>query len=223
MKTQFALDTETTGLKSKEGDRIIEIAIVEITRSPTPKIYNQFFNPGDREVDPEAFRVHGISNQQLKDKPYFEDCISDILNFIGDDSELIIHNAPFDLEFLRDEFNLAGQIWPEPAVIDTLKLANRKWPHARNNLDALCNRFGIDISARAKHGGLIDTQLLANMYLAWFGQGGLNLEAKTPLVQREELASLGALNTLMVKFNQPAVTDTPPSKSWDEVLKDYQF
>lgn len=210
----LALDTETTGLKSKEGDRIIEVAIVEITRNPNPAFFHCYFNPGEREIAEDATEVHGLTSAFLADKPSFEDMIDEILDFIGDEATLVIHNAPFDIEFLRDECMNSNRIWPEFPVIDTLKEAARQFPGSRHSLDALCNRFKIDLTRRTKHGALIDTQLLAELYLAWFGQGGFDLEARTSVVTAEKIAPLGALNTILVPTPEIA-REALPAKSWD--------
>lgn len=220
-RRQYAIDTETTGLKSKEGDRIIEIGIVEITRDPNPRTYHRYFNPGDREIAADATDVHGLTNDGLADEPTFEDCIDEILEFLGDDPELIIHNAPFDLEFLRDECLEIGRVWPEYPVIDTLKESIRHHQKARHTLDALCKRYNVDASARTKHGALLDADLLAQVFLAWFGQGGLGLEAKTTAVSKEDLSALGPLNDIVVPVDLRAAAEKPPAKSWDEFFAEH--
>lgn len=213
MSRLIALDTETTGLHSKKGDRIIEIAMVEISRSPEPRFYHQLINPQGRAISASAIDVHGITDEMLVDKPTFGDCIPDILDFIGDDGGLVIHNAPFDLEFLRDEFMEAGSIWGEPPVIDTLKLAAKEFPGSRHGLDALCNRFGVDLSSRVKHGALIDTRILANLYLAWKGQAGLDLTAAATKSAVVSAARLGAMNDVRVVVPD-GIAAAPPSQSW---------
>lgn len=213
MSRLIALDTETTGLHSKEGDRIIEIALVEISRATEPRHYHQLINPQGKAIGAEAMAVHGITDDMLVDKPTFGECIDDILEFIGDDG-LVIHNAPFDLEFIRDEFMEAGSIWPEPPVIDTLKLAAKEFPGARHGLDALCNRFGVDLSSRVKHGALIDTRILANLYLAWKGQAGLDLSASSGL--KSAIVSplrLGAMNDVRIILPGD-VKDALPATNW---------
>lgn len=214
MSRLIALDTETTGLKSKEGDRIIEIALVEISRDPNPRHFHCYLNPGDREISPDAIEVHGLTNEFLADKPTFEEMLPEILDFIGDDSSLVIHNAAFDLEFLRDECMNCDQVWAEVPVIDTLKEAARQFPGSRHSLDALCNRFNVDTSSRTKHGALIDTQILANLYLAWFGQGGFDLDVKVAAVAKENLETLGALNGLLVAPRDE--TTAANTRNWDD-------
>lgn len=215
MSRLVAIDTETTGLKSKEGDRIVEIGMVDITRDANPRSFHSYFNPGDRIIPPEVVQVHGLTNEFLKDAPTFEEVLPQLLDFLDGDPQGVIHNATFDLGFLRDECNRCGQVWPEIPIIDTLKEAVKKFPGARHSLDALCNRFRVDTSARTKHGGLIDAQILANLYLAWFGQGGFDLDATVSIVAREEITTLGALNTMLVTI-APEIDTAPVTRSWDE-------
>ncbi len=162
---EIVLDTETTGLDPLGGDRIIEIAAMEIIdESLTGMKFHVFLNP-DRNIPDSAFKVHGISNDFIKDKPFFSDVLDGFLEFIGDDP-LVAHNAEFDLKFLNEELRRAGRPPLERnQVIDTLALARRKHPGASNSLDALCARYGIDRSQRTKHGALIDTRILADVYL----------------------------------------------------------
>lgn len=168
---QIVLDTETTGLSPDAGHRIIEIAAVELIDRKINKHYHCYLNP-EREVDPEAFQVHGLSNEFLKDKPLFQDIVQDFLTFIGK-AELIIHNAAFDLGFLNNELNLLKyplRIDENRSIIDTLELAQTKHPGLRNNLNALCKRYKItEVSKRKLHGALLDAELLAAVYLAMTG------------------------------------------------------
>ncbi len=176
---QIVLDTETTGLDPSLGHRIIEIAAIEmINRQISGRDYHCYVNP-EREIDPGAMEVHGISNEFLADKPKFADVATDFLAFI-EGAELIIHNAPFDVAFLNAELDKLGR---EPvaefceAITDTLKLARELHPGKRNSLDALCERYAIDHSARTLHGALVDTRLLAEVYLAMTrGQESLLME-----------------------------------------------
>lgn len=176
---QIVLDTETTGLDSRLGHRIIEIAAIEmINRQFTGRDFHCYLNP-EREIDAGAFEVHGISNEFLADKPKFPDRVTEFLGFI-EGSELIIHNAPFDLAFLNAELELAGR---QPvavfctSIVDTLTMAKGLHPGKRNSLDALCDRYGIDKSSRTLHGALVDTRLLAEVYLAMTrGQDSLLME-----------------------------------------------
>jgi len=172
---QIILDTETTGLRVEDGHRIIEIACLEmINRKLTGEHYHQFVNPL-REVDSGAMAVHGITNVFLADKPLFSVIANDLMGFING-AELIIHNAPFDLAFLNNELLLCDQDFKSVTdycnVIDTLHMARQLHPGQRNSLDALCKRYGVDNSKRDLHGALIDTDLLAHVYLAMTGGQG---------------------------------------------------
>jgi DNA polymerase-3 subunit epsilon len=162
------LDTETTGLYANQGHRIIEIAAVEIiNRRPTNNSFHFYINP-DREIDPAAQEVHGITSDFLHDKPRFKEIASDFIKFVKE-AILIIHNAPFDIGFINMELGLIEMPPIEEAVadvIDTLKMAKDMRPGQRNNLDALCRFYNIDNSQRSLHGALLDAQLLAEVYLA---------------------------------------------------------
>jgi DNA polymerase-3 subunit epsilon len=165
---QIFLDTETTGLDPALGHRVIEIAAVEIiNRRFTDKHYHIYINP-ERQIDAGALEVHGITVEFLADKPKFREVARDMLEFIGG-AELIIHNAPFDVAFLNHELALLGlQALTShcPMVVDTLKMAKGLHPGKRNSLDALCERYQIDNSARSLHGALLDARLLAEVYLS---------------------------------------------------------
>ena len=173
---QIVLDTETTGIGAETGHRLIEIACVElIDRKLTGKHFHTYLNP-NREVDAGAFRVHGISQEFLQDKPLFNEIVSDFLEFI-EGSELIIHNAPFDVGFLSAELKRikwSKSLQDYCSVLDTLVLARNKHPGQRNSLDALCKRYDVDNSNRQLHGALLDAQILAGVYLAMTG-GQINL------------------------------------------------
>ncbi|GGY71472.1 DNA polymerase III subunit epsilon [Cellvibrio zantedeschiae] len=169
---QIVLDTETTGLETSQGHRIIEIGCVELfNRRLTGRHYHQYINP-EREVDAGAFQVHGISNEMLADKPKFAQIADEFLAFVGE-ADLIIHNAAFDIGFINAEF---ARLIPRPAtietnrsVIDSLLLARAKHPGQKNNLDALCKRYGVDNSQRDLHGALLDAEILADVYLLMTG------------------------------------------------------
>jgi DNA polymerase III subunit epsilon len=162
---EIVLDTETTGLDPLSGDRIVEIGGVEIINLvPTGRVYHSYFNP-ERDMPPDAARVHGLTDAFLADKPVFASAAADVLDFIGD-APLVIHNAPFDLGFLNAELARLGfPVLPPSRAVDTLVMARRLFPGAPNSLDALCKRFGIDTSAREWHGALLDARLLAEAYL----------------------------------------------------------
>ena len=169
---QIVLDTETTGLEPSQGHRIIEIGCVEIVdRKLTGNHYHVYIQP-DREVDAEAFEVHGISNEFLADKPRFHEIADDFLNFIRG-ADLIIHNAAFDIGFIDHEFAMLNRSFGKTTdycgVIDTLLMARKKHPGQKNNLDALCKRYGIDNSHRDLHGALLDSEILADVYLFMTG------------------------------------------------------
>lgn len=178
---QILLDTETTGLSPQQGHRVIEIGCVElINRRLTGKTFHTYLQPS-RLVDPGAMRVHGITDDFLKDKPLFNEIATAFKGFITG-AELIIHNAAFDVGFLENEFLLLeDKEWvsldKHCAILDTLMIARQKHPGQRNNLDALCKRYGINNSHRDKHGALLDAHILADVYLAMTGgQNTLSLE-----------------------------------------------
>lgn len=166
---EIVLDTETTGLDPDTGDRIVEIGAVEIVNHmPTGRVFHAYINPR-REVPQEAVEVHGLSTAFLADKPDFAAIADDFAAFIGD-ARLVIHNAAFDVRFLNAELGWAGKpSLPWARAIDTLDLAKRRFPGANNTLDALCRRFGVDNSGRQKHGALLDSELLAEVYLELMG------------------------------------------------------
>jgi DNA polymerase-3 subunit epsilon len=176
---QIILDTETTGLEVRQGHRLVEIACVEmVERRLTGRHYQTYLNP-DRAIDEGARQVTGIEDEFLLDKPRFGEVVEEFLAFI-DGAELIIHNASFDIGFLNAELSLLsnglGKIGDRCSVLDTLAMARERYPGQRNSLDALCKRLGVDNSRRDLHGGLIDAQLLADVYLAMTsGQSALDL------------------------------------------------
>ena len=174
---QIVLDTETTGLEPSQGHKIIEIGCVELfNRKLTGRHYHQYIKP-NREIDEGAMEVHGITNEFLEDKPVFADIVAGFLEFVGT-SELIIHNAPFDIGFIDHELKLLGHpvvsITNQCSVLDTLVMARHKHPGQKNNLDALCKRYMVDNSQRDLHGALLDSEILADVYLMMTG-GQTNL------------------------------------------------
>jgi DNA polymerase-3 subunit epsilon len=180
---QIVLDTETTGLNARLGDRIIEIGAIElVNRRPTGNHFHRYVNP-EREIEEGALRVHGITSEFLQDKPRFGDIAREFVEYIAG-AELIIHNAAFDVEFLNAEFEKAELAPIEQhvaAVVDTLRQARELHPGKRNSLDALCERYQIDHSHRTLHGALLDAQLLAEVYLAMTrGQESLAIEIDGP-------------------------------------------
>lgn len=166
---EIVWDTETTGFDPQSGDRLVEIGAVELfNHMPTGKVYHQYINP-ERSMPQEAFAVHGLGDDFLADKPVFKTVAQDFLDFIGD-AKIVAHNAKFDMRFINAELKWVG-IDPIPMSqsLDTLEIARRKFPGAQNSLDALCRRFGIDNSAREKHGALLDSEILAEVYLELIG------------------------------------------------------
>ncbi len=177
------LDTETTGLNARMGDRVVEIGCIEILdRRVTENRFHAYLNPG-RPSDPGAERVHGLSSEFLSDKPRFAEVGKDFVEYVKG-AELIIHNAAFDVEFLNQELELAGMGRLAdhcPSVVDTLVRARELHPGKKNTLDALCERYGVDNSRRTLHGALLDASLLAEVYLAMSrGQESLIVETDTP-------------------------------------------
>ncbi|MBN8997994.1 MAG: DNA polymerase III subunit epsilon [Rhizobiales bacterium] len=166
---EIVFDTETTGLEPLKGDRLVEIGGIELLNHiPTGRSFHVYINP-ERSMPAEAFRVHGLSDEFLADKPLFRDVADEFLAFI-DGARLIAHNATFDIGFVNAEFaRLALPPIAPDRVIDTLALARRKHPAGPNSLDALCARYGIDASRRTMHGGLIDAELLAEVYIELIG------------------------------------------------------
>lgn len=167
---EIVLDTETTGMEPSAGDKIVEIGCVELDNHlPTGRTLHLYLNP-ERDVPPEAAAVHGLTNDFLKDKPVFAEVVGDFLDFIGDDAKLIIHNAEFDMKFLNWELKTLG--FPSldaRRAVDTVLMARKKFPGSPANLDALCRRFNVDNTGRTLHGALLDSQLLAEVYLELLG------------------------------------------------------
>lgn len=183
----IVLDTETTGLESKQGDRLIEVGALEmVNRRLTGESFHEYVNP-ERDIPMEAQAVHGITEEFVQDKPLFSAVADAFIEFIRD-AELIIHNAPFDLGFLDNELALVakktGRSYPKIAdickITDSLKLARQKHPGQKNNLDALCRRYGINNAHRQVHGALLDSEILADVYLSMTGgQTDLMLATET--------------------------------------------
>ncbi|EKE44677.1 DNA polymerase III, epsilon subunit [Oceaniovalibus guishaninsula JLT2003] len=166
---EIVLDTETTGFEPATGDRIVEIGAVELlNHMPTGRTYHQYINP-QRAMPQDAFEVHGLGDDFLRDKPVFAAVAQAFVDFAGD-ARLIIHNAAFDMKFLNAELGWAGlPLLAMDRAVDTVAMARRRFPGAPASLDALCRRFGIDNSARTLHGALLDAQILADVYLELIG------------------------------------------------------
>ncbi|WP_339633093.1 DNA polymerase III subunit epsilon [uncultured Sneathiella sp.] len=194
---EIVLDTETTGFDPNEGDRIVEIGCIElINHIPTENVFHRYINP-ERDMPESAFKVHGLSEEFLRGHKVIAEEIDEFLEFIGE-SKLVIHNAQFDMKFLNAELaRLNRPTLPMTQSIDTVSMARRKFPGAQANLDALCRRFGIDNSARTKHGALLDAELLAEVYLELIGgrQRGLSLE--------EEDSGMAAAVSLEIRPPRP--------------------
>ena len=183
---EIIFDTETTGLDPKSGDRLVEIGCIEmVNRVPTGETFHCYFNP-DRDMPAEAERVHGLSIAFLSDKPRFHEKAADFLEFIGEETMLVAHNAGFDFGFVNAELEMCGlPPLSRERMIDTVAMARMRHPGAKNSLDALCTRYGIDRSHRTRHGALLDAELLAQVYVELTGgrQIGLSLAAETQAIE----------------------------------------
>jgi DNA polymerase-3 subunit epsilon len=217
---EIVFDTETTGLSPQNGDRLVEIGCLEMfNRVETGRTFHCYFNPG-RPMPSEAEAVHGLSDRFLSDKPVFADKVDELVAFIGD-SPLVAHNASFDFGFINHELGGCGR----PPVcgsrmVCTLSLARSKFPGAKHSLDALCARFGVDRSARVKHGALIDAQLLAQVYVELTGgrQIGLTLVADA-VVGADEAALAQAAEMIVATVRPPR----PHDPSLDELARHAAF
>ncbi len=213
---QIVLDTETTGLETAQGHRIIEIGALELDgRRKTGRTYHIYLNP-DREVDAGAVEIHGITNEFLADKPRFADIADEFFEFIGG-ADLVIHNAPFDVGFIDHEFALLERGLPRVqeccSITDTLVMARQMHPGQRNTLDALCKRYEVDNSQRDLHGALLDAEILADLYLTMTGgQVTLLLDA-----EEEESASAGTRYAPRpVSADRPALRVVPATTQESE-------
>ena len=181
---EVVLDTETTGFEPNDGDRIVEIGAVELLNHlPTGRTYHQYINP-ERNMPEGAFSVHGLSEEFLSDKPVFKSIAQNFIDFIGD-SCLVIHNASFDMKFLNAELGWVNRpLLLKTQAIDTLAIARRKFPGSPASLDALCRRFGIDNSSRTLHGALLDSEILAEVYLELVGGRQPDLVLSDSLIKK---------------------------------------
>lgn len=186
---EIVLDTETTGFDPAEGHRLVEIGCVELENHlPTGNVFHVYLNP-ERDVPPDAARIHGLTTEFLKNHPVFTEKVSEFLEFIGEDT-LVIHNAEFDMRFLNAELKSAGfKPLSMNRVIDTLPLARSKYPGQPANLDALCRRFKVDNTSRKFHGALLDSELLAEVYLELLGgrQHGFSIISETAVLSSNQL------------------------------------
>jgi len=219
---QIALDTETTGISTDEGHRIIEIGCIEIeNRRITGNEFHCYLNP-EREIDEGATRVHGLTLEKLSNEPLFKEVAKDFLNFVSG-AELIIHNAAFDVGFLNKEISLLE--WDENAiedhalVMDTLKMAREMHPGKKNSLDALCTRYEIDRSMRQVHGALIDADLLAKVYLAMTGgQDALDLDQ--PVLSGQETQTKNKENkNISLKVQKASIDELSEHEDFLSMMK----
>lgn len=215
---QIVLDTETTGIEVSQDHRIIEIGAVELlNRRLTGRHFHRYINP-QREVDEGAFQVHGLSNEFLADKPLFAQIADEFLEFVKG-AQLVIHNAPFDVGFLNHELaklgSRHGRVEDHCSVIDTLAMARRLHPGQKNNLDALCKRYFVDNSQRDLHGGLLDAEILADVYLAMTG-GQVDLGLKG---QNDNSATANAAGIRRLSPDRPVL---PVIRAADLELRDHQ-
>jgi DNA polymerase-3 subunit epsilon len=227
---EIVFDTETTGLDPYQGHRLLEIGCIElINRFPTGQTFHRYLNP-ERDVPAEAFAIHGLSYDFLRNKPAFVDIVTDLLAFVGD-APLIAHNAAFDLGFLNAELErVKHPAIPRDRLIDTLLLARRKYPGGSNRLDDLCGRFGIDNSRRTKHGALLDAELLAEVYLELIGarqaQLGLVAAVASPVAmgnfivtaKQRPVALLQRLADAERAAHRALVAELGPKAIWNDYL-----
>jgi DNA polymerase-3 subunit epsilon len=221
---QVVLDTETTGLSTAQGHRIIEIGCLElVNRRITGREYHRFLNP-DRDIDEGAERVHGISRADLETEPRFHEIVDELLDFLAD-AELVIHNAEFDVGFIEHELQLMKHPKPKitdhATVLDTLTLAREIHPGQRNSLDALCKRYEVDASKRDVHGALIDSELLARVYLAMTGgQTALLLDEESGAEDRgaAEAAATAGPVTDTGQFDLVVIEATPEERTAHDAL-----
>ena len=217
----IVLDTETTGLNAADGHRVIEVGCVLLAnRKHTDLRFHSYLNPG-RAIDPEAQEVHGITEQFLEDKPAFGEVVDQFLEFVRG-SELVIHNAPFDLGFLNQELELAGsstQLEDICEVTDSLELARQMHPGQRNSLDALCRRYEVDNSGRDLHGALLDAEILADVYLAMTGgQTTLTLEGVSAREDKTESQESGIRADVAFPVISADEAELAEHRRWLELL-----
>lgn len=214
---EVVLDTETTGLDPNSGHRLVEIGCVEMVgRVRTGEVFHVYLNP-QRDMPEEAFKVHGLSSEFLSTKPLFKDVADEFLRFIGD-SPLVIHNAQFDMKFINSELGKIGKTEiPMERAVDTVLMARKKFPGSPANLDALCKRFNIDLSARTKHGALLDAELLSDVYLEMHGgrQSKLSLTPEIGVISSETAQEL-SISTISIPLRE-----FPPSE--EEIALHQEF
>jgi len=216
MSRQIVLDTETTGLDPKTGHRIIEVGCVELReRRLTGNNLHLYLQP-DREIDHQAIEIHGISNEFLVDKPRFQEVAAELKDYLSG-AELLIHNAPFDVGFLESEFSIIGDAFALSSictVTDTLAMARKLYPGQRNSLDALCKRLGVNNGHRTLHGALLDSEILADVYLTMTGgQTALVLDADRGPSETGKAKEV-ALNTDQLVIVQASESELAAHETW---------
>ncbi|NMW32665.1 DNA polymerase III subunit epsilon [Altererythrobacter sp. RZ02] len=221
---EIVFDTETTGFDPKNGDRMVEMGCVEmVNRVETGATYHAYYNP-ERDMPAAAEGVHGLSSAFLSDKPLFRDTAAELLDFIGD-APLVAHNASFDFGFLNNELEIAGLATVSlDRMVDTVAIARKKHPGAKNSLDALCSRYGVDRSHRVKHGALLDAELLAQVYVELLGgrQIGLELAADAPAEAAEAPIVQSQVLRKTVREPRPHVASAEEMARHQEFLKQIQ-
>ncbi|WBU52913.1 DNA polymerase III subunit epsilon [Paracoccus sp. SCSIO 75233] len=219
---EIVMDTETTGFDPDQGDRLVEIGAVELLNHlPTGNTFHKYINP-ERDVPDDAVAVHGLTSEFLQDKPLFSQVADEFIDFIGSDAKLVIHNASFDMKFLNAELKMIGRkTLPWSRALDTLALAREKFPGAQNSLDALCRRFGIDNSARTLHGALLDSEILAEVYLELIGGRQPDLVLDAPSKAKPQNSSSTQSQTPAAKMARP--TPLPSRLSPEEVEAHEKF
>lgn len=221
---EIVFDTETTGFDPKNGDRMVEMGCVEmVNRVETGATYHAYYNP-ERDMPAAAEGVHGLSSAFLSDKPLFRDTAAELLDFIGD-APLVAHNASFDFGFLNNELEIAGLATVSlDRMVDTVAIARKKHPGAKNSLDALCSRYGVDRSHRVKHGALLDAELLAQVYVELLGgrQIGLELAADAPAEAAEAPIVQSQVLRKTVREPRPHIASAEEMARHQEFLKQIQ-
>ena len=218
---EIVFDTETTGLNANGGDRLVEIGCIEmIGRVETGKTYHVYLNP-ERPMPAEAQAIHGLSDAFLSDKPKFAEVVDDFLAFLGDDANLVAHNAMFDFGFVDAELKRAGRpLLDRARMVDTVAMARKLHPGAKHSLDALCTRYGVDRSHRVKHGALLDAELLAQLYVEMTGgrQIGLGLGSATSanIVSESDAPTID-------RSDRPFRTARPHAASVEELGRHAEF
>ena len=218
-KREVALDTETTGLNFNGGDRIIEIGCVElINHLPTGKIFQTYINPESKKVEEGAFRTHKIDNKFLKNQPLFRDRAEELLEFLANDP-LVIHNAQFDLGFINNEMKLCDRQSLKNPIVDTLVLARKKTGTGPANLDALCKKFNISTSERKIHGALLDSALLADVYIELLGGRQRNLDFLNNKGEKSKMKLTTNKTPKKTKLVMPTKEEINAHKSFVKTIK----